>query len=239
MAVLFDINLEADLSEWTSTVTDSGDLSWSNDATAQAVANTAGAMKLVIDDTVAIYGQGSLLSPYSTTGILRVRFYIDVNSLTMANANAFAILRANSSAGNICAVYLQYTTGTGYQIIERIYNDADGLADSSAYAITDAPHYIEIQLLRATNSTSNDGSLQLWIDGVDKQTLTGVDNYDRFIHFKDLFAGGVVGIDAGTSGTFYCDEIKVNDNGDVIGPVAPPSTGKPKHFMYYQRQRSV
>ena len=54
MSEIINIHLESDLSEFTSTVTDSGDLYWSADA---ALAGTSGGMACLIDDTTSIYGQ--------------------------------------------------------------------------------------------------------------------------------------------------------------------------------------
>lgn len=218
MSVIIEINLETDLSEFTSTVTDSGDLAWSNDATAQAVAGTSGAMSCLIDDTTAIYGQKSVSE--NTSGKLRARFYVDPNTLTMANNNRFLLLFAFSSATYICNVDLSYATGVGYRTSITIYNDAGAGSYSADYAITDAPHYIEMYLIRSTNATSNDGSMALWVDGTLKETITGIDNYDRFNNFNIVQLGAVSSIDSGTSGTFYLDELVVNDDGSEIGPVS-------------------
>jgi hypothetical protein len=217
MSVIVDIDLATDLSEFTSTTTDSGDLS---QAAGAGLAGTSGGLSCVIDDTTAIFGQHDLASPYSTTGILRARYYVDPNSLTMANNNSFVMFRCDSSAGVLIYCHLRYVTGEGYYIYGTTYNDVPTPTNTAYYAITDGEHYVEVKLIRATNNASSDGSFQLWIDGADKETISNIDNYDRFAAFKTSYLGPVVGLDAGTSGTFYMDELVINDDGGAIGPVA-------------------
>jgi len=124
MTTLLDIDLESgDLSEFDATATDSGDLS--ADAAA-ALAGTNYGLKCVIDDTNAIYGTANLSPPAS--GILRGRFYLDPNSLTMANGDAFRVLRLWDTAGGgaiIFAVNLAYYTATGYRLLAIAYDDAN------------------------------------------------------------------------------------------------------------------
>lgn len=216
MAVIIDIDHESgDLTEYTSTVTDSGDLSV---AAGAALAGSSYGLQCVIDDTTAIYGQFRLGSE-NTSGVVRARFYIDPNGLTFDNDDYVIVLYLlNGSAAQIARVYLYYTTVGGYQIYASVTNDAAVATNTSSYAITDVPHYIEIKLVRATGESTNDGSLQLWIDGVDKETVSGVDNYTRFAAFEYADIGARF-IDAGTSGTLYIDELIVNDDGSEIGPV--------------------
>ena len=94
--------------------------------------------------------------------------------------------------------------------------DGGGAPYITSVIISDAPHYIEAYLRRATSPTSSDGSFLLQIDGTDKGTAVG-DNYDRASVFDKLYIGPDAGIDAGTTGTIYIDEIVINDTGDVIG----------------------
>lgn len=215
--VLVDIDHETgDLSQYTSTVTDGGDLSVTGSA---AMAGTNYGLSVMIDDTVSIFGAVTLGTP-DTSGKLRARFYLDPNSLTMSNTTGHYIFNTKhttSSGNDLCEVSL-YRSGAGeYQIQAHMYLDS-GTAVTSAYTISDAPHYIEIYLQRATNSTSNDGSLQLWIDGVSKETLSGRDNYDRFVSFGYCKMGATFGVDATTGGTYYMDELVVNNDGSEIGP---------------------
>jgi len=224
LSIIIDIDHEGgDLTEYTSTSTDSGDLSV---AAGAALAGTNYGLSLVIDDATGIYGIISFASPYSTTGIFRGRFYIDPNSLTMANNNNFRLVAINNSAlGAVAEIRMGYSNGVGHTIAAMIVDDTAAESFTTYYGITDEPHYVEFNLIRATNDSSADGSIQLWIDGVSKQTVGSKDNYDRFNTLRVVNFGAISGIDAGTSGTFYLDELVVNDDGGEIGPVSTGATG--------------
>ena len=49
----------------------------------------------------------------------------------------------------------------------------------------------------------NNGGLVLWIDGVQKQTLTGIDNDTR--RMERVLLGALASIDTGTRGTYSFD----------------------------------
>ena len=58
----------------------------------------------------------------------------------------------------------------------------------------------------AENSTINNGSLSLWVDGELIDVKSGIDNDT---HVQDYFiAGAVGGVDASTSDTFYGDSFE-------------------------------
>jgi len=216
MSVIVNIQLETDLSEFTSTVEDSGDLYWSADA---ALAGTSGGMACLIDDTTAIYGTIDVTA--NTSGVMRARFYFDPNTLSMADSSNHYLLAIYTSGGQTLGyMILFYTTAAGFGIRLYMNNDA-GVSYTNEYSITAAEHYIEYQFIRATTDISSDGSLQLWIDGTSKQTIIDIDNYDTFYDYRRTRLGPVSGLDATTSGTFYYDELVVNDDGSEIGPVAP------------------
>lgn len=190
-----------------------------------ALAGSVNGLKVVISSTTAQYAVKTVTA--DTSGTVRIRAYIDPNSITMANNNSFVWARLINSSGDTCAaLILDYSTADGYEIGAWIYTDAG--ADnplSGTHTITDAPHYAELLLVRATTSSSNDGYLQLWIDGVSQGTLGSTDNYDRLANFATLHIGARAGIDAGTSGTFYLDEVVINNDGGLIGPVV--AAGQP------------
>lgn len=225
MTVLLDINHEtADLTQYDSTVTDSGDLSVT--AAARLGGSNYG-LSCVIDDTNAIYGIANLSPPAS--GILRVRFYLDPNSLTMANGDAFRVLRLWDTAGGgaiIFAVNLTYYTATGYRFLGTAYDDANNTYTISTTDIGDEPHYLEFYLTSAATTSSNDGICTVWIDGSQVGARTDLDNNTRFAALDQCHIGAVSNIDAGTSGTLYLDELVVNDDGGQIGPAGrhtPPA----------------
>lgn len=219
MSVIFTARMEIDFSEWTSETDTENDLNWSASA---GLAGSAGGAALLIDNTTLMYLNKTGLA--DTSGKARCRFYIDPNTLTMGAGEDFVVLRlANTADDRLCQVYLYYSSGN-YKIYHQITNDAGSNVDATGAAtITDAPHYVEIYLQRASSNVASDGSLLLQVDGVDIETISGIDNYDRFVQLGQVHLGAYFGLDAGTSGTFYLDEVVVNNDGSLIGPVVTTS----------------
>jgi hypothetical protein len=215
MAVIIDIDHETgDLSEYTATVEDSGDLSAQAGA---ALAGTNYGLQLVIDDTTAIYGYKSFAN--NTSGVCRSRFYINPNTLTATGATEIMLWRLyNSLNENIAYCRIYYVSGTQAYIYATIVGDT-AQSSTNIYAITNAEHRIEINLIRATDADDSDGSLQLWIDGTSKETKSGIDNYDRFFDVARTYLGAIT-VSPNISGTFYLDELIINDDGSEIGPVS-------------------
>lgn len=216
MSIIADLDFEVgDLSEYSST---SG--AGQSAQAAAAMAGTNYGHQIIISSTTARYGQFTL-GTADTSGKFRIRYYFDPNSITMANGDQFTQLIVRSAAGNsVALVDITFVTGTGYRVKASGYNDDSSATGTSFYTFTDAAHFIEIYLTRATTSSSNDGSLLLQVDGVDQQTLSALDNANRFSDFSYFRLGAPFGLDAGTSGTIYYDQIVANNDGNPIGPVA-------------------
>lgn len=212
MAEVFDIGHESDLSEYTSTVTDGGDLSQGT----PGLAGTSGRMECLLDDTTAIYGEKEFTQLTSTS--YRFRFYLDINSLTMGSANQFYVCQLLDNGSNRARVALGYD-GSNYEIKAGVDDDSSTEQDTAFYDVTDEPHYIEVLITYASSDVASDGTLDLWIDGVSQEQVTGIDLYD-FSKPDEARLGAVSGIDAATSGTFYLDEFILRDDDTEIGPVS-------------------
>ena len=219
MSVIVNITHEiGDLSEYTSTVTDGGDLSVES---AAALVGTKG-LQCVIDDTTAIYGAKTGLN--NTSGKARARFYFNPKTLAMGSGEKLLLLVLANAAVNAAAMVWVIYASSAYKIYAQLITDVPTAISTANYTITDALHYIEIYLQRAATNVSSDGSLQLWIDGVDKETITDRDNYDKFAQLAQTSFGSVAAAGAGTSGTFFLDAQVVNDDGGLIGPAGPTYT---------------
>jgi hypothetical protein len=81
--------------------------------------------------------------------------------------------------------------------------------------LSDIPHSIELDWRAATAPGANDGGLTLWIDGVERQALTGIDNDTRRI--DRVLLGALAGIDTGTRGTYFFDAFESRRQ-TYIGP---------------------
>lgn len=218
MAEIFNIRHETDLSEYTSTVTDGGDLSQS---AAAALASSNGGLSCLVDDTNAIYGQKDFTQLTNTE--YRFRFYIDPNNMTVAGA--FVICRLRDATTTRCYVSFTYDSGN-YRIRAIVKKDDFAYSSTSYYNVTDAEHYVEVLVEYASGAAANDGTLTLWIDGSQQEQVTNLDIYD--ISKPDVAQlGPCSALDAGTSGTLYLDEFVLRDDDTQIGPVSPPVTGNP------------
>jgi hypothetical protein len=163
-------------------------------------------LAIQIDDTNSVYGQKDIST--DTNGIVRYGFYLDPNGLTMS-MDEFVIAKVYRSGSlGISYVYLEYS-GSDYRIRSTISGDS-GDSYTSYYIISDAPHRIEVAITRASSDVSSDATMQLWIDGIHKESVTGIDNYDQFSNFASARLGAVDSVDSGTSGTFYIDELQIH-----------------------------
>ena len=196
------------LSAWSSNTTDAGDLSVILSA---ALTGNYG-LQAGIDDNNSIYVTDD--SPNAEPHY-QARFYFDPNSIVMkSNDNHYLFHGYTGTSTVVVRVQLRYSNGS-YQLRAALRNDSSTWASSSLFTISDAPHFIEIDWRAATASGANNGGLTLWIDGIQRANLTGVDNDARRIDRVQL--GAVAGIDPGTRGTYYFDAFESRRQ-NYIGP---------------------
>ena len=212
---LFNVTHDANnLNEYDDTVTDGGDLSTNT----PGLANTTAKMTALIDDAIKIYGQINLNPP--STNEIRLRYYIDPNSLTMASGNDFANCRF--SDGVLLYVFSGNLRNSSGNYTVRIHYCEDagygGSVDSGT--ITDAEHYIEIHCVRSTSDVANNGYIDWWVDDNAQTSITGIDNWDLWLTLDNIKLGAIFGIDyPDTQGTFYLDELQANETGNEIGGI--------------------
>lgn len=225
-STLFNITHDANnLNEYNITVTDGGDLSTGT----PGLASTTAKMEAVIDDTTAIYGRKNQAAPASNQ--IRFRLYMDPNSYTPNNNEVvYTLITQPYSNGRLIHVNLR-NPADGYKI--RVFGHDDGGTEKgdTHYDITDDAHYVEVYIVRASSNVASDGTMTMWIDGVQKYALSGIDNYDRFAALTS-FDVGMLGCSAGVSGTIYVDEFVVNDDGEEIGEVVSFDNGWSHRFKY-------
>jgi hypothetical protein len=216
MSVVANLTHETgDLSQYDDTVIDGGDLSVT---AAAALAGTSYGLACLIDDTNEINASKNL----TKAAILRYRFYIDPNSLTMTSGTYFRVINIESQGGSYPAIsyVFLWKNGANYELRHYIRRDGGAVANDTA-VISDAPHYCEVNIVRAATSSSADGTCEWWVDGVSQGSWTGIDNYNLLQDYDWKASLGVIfAAPSGSSGTFYLDELLVNNDGGVIGPVA-------------------
>lgn len=197
-----------DLSLWTSSSTNNGNLSVSPAAALLGnfglQANIASTTNMfVTDDTPTAERH------------YRARFYFDPNALVMSNGNSHFIFQGyTGSATVVLQVEIRYSKGQ-HQLRAKGINDAGTAFTTAWVAISDAPHPVEIEWQVADSSVATNGYLNFWVDGVMKGTISGLSNSTRVI--DQVRIGSVNGLDSGTSGTYFFDTFESRRN-TYIGP---------------------
>ena len=217
MSELFNIELETDLTEFSSLV-NSGDLDW----VSGGLASTAGKMGVTIDDTSDRHGVKTFTQ--ITADDFGARFHFKRNTLSIPNYNSFRLCYVKNGYGDYNMTVEIYKTSTVYQIRAGLRNDSYGADFTSWYTIDDTEHCIEVLCQRASSAVANDAEITLWIDDVEKENKTGLDWYN-FSKPASLEIGAVDNVDASTTGQFFIDEIVLRDDAFYIGPAVTGHAG--------------
>jgi hypothetical protein len=199
-AIFSDGFESGDTSAWTTTVSDGGDLAVS----AQAALVGSLGLRAVVDDDVSIYVETD--SPTAEPRLAST-FSFDPNSIQMVDGDQhYLFFGFSGSSSGVFRVQFRYRHGA-YQLMAAARDDGSFWAQTPWLSITDAPHSVQVAWKAATAPGANDGSLELTIDGVQGTALTGLDNDTRRI--DTLRLGAASGIDPGTRGTYYFDDLTV------------------------------
>jgi hypothetical protein len=201
------------LAPWTLSQTDAGDLTI--DAPAKLTATGRG-LRAVVDDTTSLFVEDH--TP-TAEGRYRARFYFDPNGFDPGQAlnhfrtRIFLLFQDGAPARRVMALVLK-RQGAVYSLAARVRRDDNVQVDTPFVAISDAPHWIEIDWQRS--SGANDGRLDLWIDSgaAPVATLTGIDNDTRAVDFVRL---GALSVKGAATGTLLFDEFESRRQ-TFIGP---------------------
>ncbi len=202
-----------DLSEFDTTVTDSGDLS----ADAAAAKNGSYGMQAVLDDATAIYGQFT----FDNKSELRLGFWFDPNGWDVEDT--ITIAGGGATIGVDYRIRLKYASAQ-LSVLAGATNDSVSFDYTSDVNISDDWHWIEAHFKRSTGPGNDDGFVKLWIDTVDASPdaeLTGRDDDTQDFDYVNV---GATSLTAPLSETIYFDDIRANDTGDAIGPTGGTST---------------
>jgi hypothetical protein len=196
------------LSAWTGSSSDAGDLSVSPSS---ALIGSQG-LQAVIDDANAIYVTDDRPNAEPR---YRMRFYFNPNSLTMANGDSHILFRGYSGTTTIVTrIEFGFAAG-GYQIKAAVLSDGSNWSETNWFTLSDASHAIELDWRAATVAGADDGGLTLWIDGAQQADLTGIDNDTWRLDRARL--GATASLDAGTNGTYFFDAFESRRQ-TYIGP---------------------
>jgi len=218
MANIIEINHEIGNTSEYGTIYDP-DTGEFNVTEAAALGGTNCGLAITINDTDNVYGQVTLGSP-NASGIWRARFYLDPNSITWANNTDTEILVLQGGAtewGEVLIIKFGKDGSGNYIIHSMTQPDVGGYDDSGNHIITDAPHWIEIEV----SAGAGTGTHKLWIDSLiaPMYSKAALDNNSKAVNMQYCYFGAFGGVPAGADGIIFLDELIVNDTGDEIGPL--------------------
>lgn len=209
-------NQTADMEEGNTTdfdgVTENGSSTFT--ATEASKKNGTHGVSVVIDGSQNT-AYGTFTDPSAETTMV-LESWVNPTLLTMATNDVFnAIMTIGASVGGKSAtgfMELKYD-GSDYSV-SLVLNEDDGTGVATGYhTITAGWNLIRLILTMASGAGINDGNGHLYIDGVPKEVLTGLDNDLRVINSCSF--GARSAIDAGTSGTLYMDDCKWRSGGGI------------------------
>ena len=210
----FDITHESnDLTEYDQTTTDSGNMSVSD--TAALNGTNYGMLVTLTGTTNKKYGERRL-NFWNNETDFRVQFSFDPNTCTLAATQPQVLRIYDAAAHQVMAVTVDYSTN--YRARIETMNDALTINYGTLYSMSDAPHYIEVQLHRSSADGVSDAYGKLWIDGILKYTTPTFIGYTLFGNMNRMWFGLTGSAGAGQTGDFYCDELSGNRTGTQIGP---------------------
>jgi hypothetical protein len=199
-----------DLSEFDSTVTDSGDLS----AHADAAYNGSYGMQAVLDDATSIYGHWT----FSDKSQVRIGFWFNPNGFSTAD-NMIIAGGGATIGGDDWRVGFSWDS-VNLNVYASATNDASTWDSTSDVTITDDWHWIEAYFSRSTGVGNDDGFVRLWVDTVDETPDASLENRDDDTMDFDDVNVGAGSVASPISETIYFDDIRANDTGAAIGPVS-------------------
>jgi hypothetical protein len=197
--VIFADGFESgNLSSWSSAATGGGDLS----VTAAAARSGAYGLQAAIVDNTAIYVVDDRPAAESR---YRARFSFKPNGIAMAANDNFYLLQSRTSGTAAVVRFTLRWTGSQYQLRGAVRTDGGSYTSMPWQQIPgSAWSTIEFEWHAATSAGANNGSLTLWIDGVQRASIAAVDNDTLRVESTRL--GAVAGIDTGTRGTMFFDD---------------------------------
>lgn len=140
---------------------------------------------------------------------------LDINSLTMTNTNIFNFLElASPGTNSIAVVILILKDASGHKINAIVRNDAGTTAGATTFVLPDQPVILRNELTISSGPGNDDGTWKIFLDGVEKQSITGIDNDTQNV--TSIKIGAITGVDAGTSGTFYIDRSRWDNAEPVV-----------------------
>ncbi len=137
-----------------------------------------------VNDATDTYLQHNLSGGQSE---VRVRFYFHPNNIAMANGDNLVLFTGTNSGGTtVVKITMQYSNGV-YQVRASAMDNSSTWQSGNLYTIANQWNTLELELQSAANS----GSLDFWVNGAFKQTLSGINNGNQQVSQERLGAMNV------------------------------------------------
>jgi len=175
-----------DFSRWSTSSTDGGNFSVTGTA---AMRSTVFGAQAVVNDINSLFVEDQ--SPVDENRY-RGRFYFNPDTFDPGEAqNHFRtrvfILFEENPTRRLAAIVLKRQSGA-YSIEGRCRLDGGAQSDTGFFGLTSAPHSIELDWQQSTTPSANDGRCELFIDGVSRSVMSGLDNNASTVDFVRLGA---------------------------------------------------
>jgi hypothetical protein len=155
------------------------------------------------------------LGPAGSVTEITLQFRFKLNTVELATGEVFDIVNIKTFGGGVgdppFELILQ-NTGTNTVLTAQCKSDAGVNSFPANYildGVEDTTLLVRLECKVATAPGANNGSLELFIDNVSQGSKTDIDNDLAVLYEIDF--GAVTGIDAGTSGIFFVDDISWDD----------------------------
>jgi len=159
-------------------------------------------------------------------GTYRARFYVNARNLVMGEGDEFDLFAAYDGADAVppatngspaFRLVIRRVSGQNRLSAYARLNSGNESQIPSTVLLANGWREIEVNWAKATASGANNGTLGLWVDGLARTGLTGLNNDLETVNYARW--GSVNGVDVATSGTLRLDDFASQRTG-YIGPVS-------------------
>ncbi len=168
---------------------------------------------------VTTIGSGTEVRGFDETPAAEIlithEWQMKIGTLVMDNNTSFQIEQMNTSTGGSAAfsVLVYQVASDEFFIQNAAIRNGGGSMVSPQFALTTGVNLIRLELTIASTTASSDGILTMFIDDVEVDETTGIDNGIKEV--SSLRLGSLAGVDTGTNGTLFFDRSRWDDS--IIG----------------------
>lgn len=192
----------------------------------------SGRQDLKIDSAAAMFGKAglnvALIDPESRwvenndlpdLSKVHVRFYFDPNTVKINAGDNFMVARL-AGADKGARVQLSFKNNQ-YWIRLGVFQRDNNWKDTEWLPFTDMAHAIEFNFVASSSRRATDGLSKLWVDGTQVAKLTDLNTQVDTVN--QLTLGALRGLDPGTRGNIYFDQVEVATRYIGLELTTPPT----------------